>query len=126
MSFALGDMLQIVGDDLYVTDPQRIRDGGKDGLSNAALIKPNQIGTVSQTLDAIGVARALGMRSMVSHRSGETTDTFIADLVVGTRSGQLKAGAPARSDRVAKYNRLLAIADELGTDAEYAGRRSFR
>ncbi|WP_082724377.1 phosphopyruvate hydratase [Microbacterium oleivorans] len=111
MSFALGDMLQIVGDDLYVTDPQRIRDGGKDGLSNAALIKPNQIGTVSQTLDAIGVARSLGMRSMVSHRSGETTDTFIADLVVGTGTGQIKSGAPARGERVAKYNRLTEIAE---------------
>ncbi|MCJ1712491.1 phosphopyruvate hydratase [Clavibacter michiganensis subsp. phaseoli] len=112
MSSALGDMLQIVGDDLYVTDPQRIRDGGKDGLSNAALIKPNQIGTVSQTLDAIGVARSLGMRSMVSHRSGETTDTFIADLVVGTGTGQIKSGAPARGERVAKYNRLTEIAED--------------
>ncbi|MBF4577860.1 MULTISPECIES: phosphopyruvate hydratase [Microbacteriaceae] len=111
MSSALGGMLQIVGDDLYVTDPQRIRDGGKDGLSNAALIKPNQIGTVSQTLDAIGVARSLGMRSMVSHRSGETTDTFIADLVVGSGTGQIKSGAPARGERVAKYNRLTEIAE---------------
>jgi phosphopyruvate hydratase len=111
MSAALGDTLQIVGDDLYVTDPARIRAGGEQGLSNAALIKPNQIGTVSQTFDAIGTARSLGMRSMVSHRSGETTDTFIADLVVGTGTGQIKSGAPARGERVAKYNRLTEIAE---------------
>ncbi len=108
---AVGDRIQLVGDDLYVTDPARIRAGGKDGLSNAALIKPNQIGTVSQTFDAILAARETGMASMVSHRSGETIDTFIADLVVGTGTGQIKSGAPARGERVAKYNRLTEIED---------------
>jgi len=110
MQAALGDRIEIVGDDLYVTDPQRIRDGGEQQLSNAALIKPNQIGTVSQTLGAIATASSLAMASMVSHRSGETTDTFIADLVVGTGTGQIKSGAPARGERVAKYNRLTEIA----------------
>lgn len=109
----LGNRLQLVGDDLYVTDAARIRDGADAGYSNAALIKPNQIGTVSQTFDAIAAAKAAGMRCMVSHRSGETADTFIADLVVGTGVGQIKSGAPARGERVAKYNRLLEIeADE--------------
>jgi enolase len=111
MQAALGDRLQIVGDDLYVTDSNRIREGGEERLTNTVLIKPNQIGTVSQTLEAIAVARSLGMASMVSHRSGETTDTFIADLVVGAGTGQIKSGAPARGERVAKYNRLTAIAE---------------
>jgi len=110
MTAALGARLQIVGDDLYVTDPNRIRHGGQQHLTNAALIKPNQIGTVTQTLDAIATANSLHMASMVSHRSGETTDTFIADLVVGTGTGQIKSGAPARGERVAKYNRLTEIA----------------
>jgi enolase len=109
---ALGDRIQTVGDDLYVTDPQRIREGGEQQLTNAALIKPNQIGTVSQTLGAIATASSIGMGSMVSHRSGETTDTFIADLVVGTGTGQIKSGAPARGERVAKYNRLTEIEAE--------------
>lgn len=109
MQKELGGLIQIVGDDLYVTDPVRIREGGNQHLSNAALIKPNQIGTVSQTLTAIATARSLGMASMISHRSGETTDTFIADLAVGTGTGQIKAGAPARGERVAKYNRLTEI-----------------
>ena len=112
MQAALGDRIQIVGDDLYVTDPQRIRDGGEQQLTNAALIKPNQIGTVSQTLGAIATAKSIGMASMVSHRSGETTDTFIADLVVGTGTGQIKSGAPGRGERVAKYNRLTEIAEQ--------------
>ena len=112
MQAALGDRIQIVGDDLYVTDPQRIREGGEQRLTNAALIKPNQIGTVSQTLSAIATASSIGMASMVSHRSGETTDTFIADLVVGTGTGQIKSGAPARGEHVAKYNRLTEIAEQ--------------
>ncbi|MEN0101455.1 MAG: phosphopyruvate hydratase [Curtobacterium sp.] len=111
MQAALGDRIQIVGDDLYVTDPNRIRDGAEQQLTNAALIKPNQIGTVSQTLEAITTATSVGMASMVSHRSGETTDTFIADLVVGTGTGQIKSGAPARGERVAKYNRLTEISE---------------
>lgn len=105
----LGSQIQIVGDDLYVTDPARIRDGADQELSNAVLIKPNQIGTVSQTLDAIAAATSRGLACMVSHRSGETTDTFIADLAVGTGVGQIKAGAPARGERTAKYNRLTEI-----------------
>ncbi|MHC5794824.1 phosphopyruvate hydratase [Lacisediminihabitans sp. FW035] len=105
----VGNRTQLVGDDLYVTDAARIRDGAAQGYSNAALIKPNQIGTVSQTFDAIAAARESGMASMVSHRSGETGDTFIADLVVGTGVGQIKSGAPARGERVAKYNRLMEI-----------------
>ena len=106
----LGSRIQLVGDDLYVTDPARIADGARRQLSNAVLIKPNQIGTVTQTLEAILVAREHGMACMVSHRSGETLDTFIADLAVGTGVGQIKAGAPARGERVAKYNRLAEIA----------------
>ena len=103
------DKVQLVGDDLYVTDPERIRDGAKNGYSNAVLIKPNQIGTVSQTFDAIATAKEVGMACMVSHRSGETADTFIADLVVGAGLGQIKSGAPARGERVAKYNRLTEV-----------------
>jgi enolase len=113
----IGDTIQLVGDDLYVTDAARIRGGAANGYSNAALIKPNQIGTVSQTFDAIAAARENGMQSMVSHRSGETSDTFIADLVVGTGVGQIKSGAPARGERVAKYNRMMEI------EAQTAGLR---
>ena len=109
LSDAVGDRLQLVGDDLYVTDAERIRDGARNHYSNAALIKPNQIGTVSQTFDAIAAATGSGMACMVSHRSGETVDTFIADLAVGTGVGQIKSGAPARGERVAKYNRLAKI-----------------
>lgn len=109
MMEAADGRVQLVGDDLYVTDPARIRDGARLRLSDAVLIKPNQIGTVSQTLDAVATARGLGMACMVSHRSGETADAFIADLAVGTGVGQLKSGAPARGERVAKYNRLVEI-----------------
>lgn len=105
----LGDRIQLVGDDLYVTSAARILDGAENGYSNAALIKPNQIGTVTQTFDAIATARSNGMACMISHRSGETDDTFIADLAVGTGVGQIKSGAPARGERVAKYNRLTDI-----------------
>ena len=110
----LGQRIQIVGDDLYVTDAERIRRGYGTGCSNAALIKPNQIGTVSQTFDAIQSAYRSDMRCMVSHRSGETLDTFIADLAVGAGTGQIKSGAPARGERVAKYNRLTEIAAQTG------------
>lgn len=106
----LGERIQLVGDDLYVTDPARIRAGAEKHLSNAVLIKPNQIGTVSDTFEAVRVARENGMTCMISHRSGETLDTFIADLAVGTGVGQIKSGAPARGERVAKYNRLADIA----------------
>lgn len=106
---AAGGRVQLVGDDLFVTDPERIRNGAENGYADAVLIKPNQIGTVSRTLEAIATARAEGMACMVSHRSGETLDTFIADLAVGTGVGQIKAGAPVRGERVAKYNRLTEI-----------------
>ncbi|WP_258072174.1 hypothetical protein [Rathayibacter sp. AY1G1] len=109
LAHAISDRVQLVGDDLYVTDADRIRDGARNGYSNAALIKPNQIGTITGTLDAIAAAHDAGMRCMVSHRSGETLDTFIADLSVGTGVGQIKSGAPARGERVAKYNRLVDI-----------------
>nr|WP_253259916.1 hypothetical protein [Subtercola boreus] len=106
---AAASRVQLVGDDLYVTDPARIQDGADNGYSNAALIKPNQIGTVTQTFDAIAAARRNGMACMISHRSGETEDTFIADLAAGTGVGQIKSGAPARGERVVKYNRLAQI-----------------
>ncbi len=107
---ALGSRIELVGDDLYVTDAARIAEGARRGWSNAALIKPNQIGTVSRTLAAVAAARDHGMQSMASHRSGETLDTFIADLAVGTGIGRIKAGAPARGERIAKYNRLAELA----------------
>jgi len=122
----LGDRVQLVGDDLLVTQRRYVDQAIRLDAANAVLVKLNQVGTVTETLETIAAARETGWGIVVSHRSGETEDTTIADLVVGTRSGQLKAGAPARSDRVAKYNRLLAIADELGPVTEYAGRRSFR
>lgn len=109
MAQAAQRKVQLVGDDLYVTDPARIRAGAENGYSNATLIKPNQIGTISETLEAIAAASEVGMACMISHRSGETSDTFIADLAVGTGVGQIKAGAPARGERVAKYNRLTEI-----------------
>lgn len=105
----LGAQVQILGDDIFVTDARRIRAGAEEGIANAALIKPNQIGTVSQTFEALRAAQAVGFRTMVSHRSGETLDTFIADLAVGAGTGQIKAGAPARGERVAKYNRLTQL-----------------
>ncbi|MCX7520866.1 phosphopyruvate hydratase [Microbacterium sp. STN6] len=105
----VSDRVQLVGDDIFVTDAERIRDGSRNRYANAALIKPNQIGTVSQTFDAIAAARECGMHAMISHRSGETLDTFIADLAVGTGVGQIKTGAPARGERVGKYNRLMEI-----------------
>ncbi|MBT3941411.1 MAG: phosphopyruvate hydratase, partial [Chloroflexi bacterium] len=111
---------------LLVTQQRYVDQAIQSHAANAVLVKVNQVGTVTETLQTIATARAAGWGIVISHRSGETEDTTIADLVVGTRAGQLKAGAPARSDRVAKYNRLLAIADELGGVAEYAGRRSFR
>jgi enolase len=110
LTAALGDRVQLVGDDLFVTDPATIARAADRKAGNAALIKPNQIGTVTDTLKAIQAARDAGFPQMVSHRSGETTDTFVADLAVGCGCGQLKAGAPARGERVAKYNRLLEIA----------------
>ena len=118
----MGDRVQLVGDDLYTTNTNRILRGVQERASNSILIKLNQIGTLTETLDAIEMAGAAGWSSVISHRSGETEDTTIADLVVATGAGQIKAGAPARSERVCKYNRLLRIEEELGADARYPGR----
>ncbi|MBF8266873.1 MAG: eno [Dehalococcoidia bacterium] len=118
----LGDRIQIVGDDLYTTNVQRIQRGIDEGCTNSVLIKLNQIGTLSETLDAMEMARRAGWSTVISHRSGETEDITIADLAVATSAGQIKTGAPARSERVAKYNRLLRIEEELGKKARYAGR----
>ncbi len=118
----LGDRLQLVGDDIFVTNPAILREGIERGIANSILIKLNQIGTLTETLDTIVMARDAGYRAVISHRSGETEDTFIADLVVATGVGQIKTGAPARSERVAKYNQLLRIEEQLGERAVYAGR----
>jgi enolase len=122
---ALGDKTQLVGDDLFVTNVQRLQRGIDGGQGNAMLVKVNQIGSLTETLDAVELAHRAGFRNMMSHRSGETEDTTIADLAVATNCGQIKTGAPARSDRVAKYNQLLRIEDELGDAARYAGRGAF-
>ena len=118
----LGDRVQLVGDDLFVTNPDRLEEGITRRAANALLVKVNQIGTLSETLDAIALATSFGYKSMMSHRSGETEDTFIADLAVATNAGQIKTGSASRSDRVAKYNQLLRIAYELGDGQLYAGR----
>lgn len=118
----LGSRVQLVGDDVFVTNPKIFSEGIRQGVANAILIKLNQIGTLSETLDVIKIAQANGYAVIISHRSGETEDTTIADLAVGTRAGQIKTGAPARSERVAKYNRLLKIERELGGSAEFAGK----
>jgi enolase len=118
----LGDRVQLVGDDLFVTNPRFIERGIRDGAANAVLIKLNQIGTLTETIDAVELAGRAGWASVVSHRSGETEDTTIADFAVAMGTGQIKTGAPSRSERVAKYNRLLRIGDELGDGARYLGR----
>jgi enolase len=122
----LGDRLQLVGDDLFVTNPRRLERGIEEGVANSILIKVNQIGTLTETLDAIRIARDAGYTTVISHRSGETEDTTIADLAVATGAGQIKTGAPSRSDRVAKYNQLLRIEEELGSDASFPGLDAFR
>ncbi|MCW2611771.1 MAG: enolase [Cryptosporangiaceae bacterium] len=121
----LGKRTQLVGDDLFVTNPERLEKGIALGAANALLVKVNQIGTLTETMDAVSLAHRSGYRSMMSHRSGETEDTTIADLAVATDCGQIKTGAPARSDRVAKYNQLLRIEDDLGDAARYAGAGAF-
>lgn len=121
----LGKKIQIVGDDLFVTNTKRLEKGIEMGVSNSILIKLNQIGTLTETLDAIAMANRAGMTAVVSHRSGETEDTTIADLVVGLNAGQIKTGAPSRTDRVCKYNQLLRIEEELGSVAEYHGEKAF-
>ncbi|CAN5736932.1 phosphopyruvate hydratase [soil metagenome] len=126
LTTALGGRLQIVGDDVFVTNPAILQRGISDGVGNAILVKLNQIGTVSETLDAVKMARNAGYAVVISHRSGETEDTTIADLAVGTDAGQIKTGSASRSDRVAKYNQLLRIEEELGAQARYAGRAALR
>jgi enolase len=121
----LGDRVQIVGDDLFVTNPERLEEGIDKGAANALLVKVNQIGTLTETLDAVALAHHSGYRTVMSHRSGETEDTTIADLAVAVGSGQIKTGAPARSERVAKYNQLLRIEEALGDAARYAGDLAF-
>jgi enolase len=122
---AVGGKVQIVGDDLFVTNPERLQRGIDEGSANALLVKVNQIGTLTETLDAVSLAQTNGFRCMMSHRSGETEDTTIADLAVATNCGQIKTGAPARSDRVAKYNQLLRIEELLDDAARYAGAAAF-
>ncbi|HEV7470927.1 MAG TPA: phosphopyruvate hydratase [Pseudonocardia sp.] len=122
---AIGDKVQIVGDDLFVTNPERLEEGINRGAANALLVKVNQIGTLSETLDAVTLAHSFSYRCMMSHRSGETEDVTIADLAVATGCGQIKTGAPARSERVAKYNQLLRIEEALGDAARYAGELAF-
>jgi enolase len=121
----LGDRLQLVGDDLFVTNPDRLQRGIDAGVANSILIKVNQIGTLTETLEAIALARANGYSAVISHRSGETEDATIADLAVATGTGQIKTGAPARTDRVAKYNQLLRIEEQLGERATYPGWAAF-
>ena len=125
MTKELGSKIQLVGDDLFVTNPTRLARGIESHTANALLVKVNQIGTLTETLDAVSMAHRAGYRSMMSHRSGETEDTTIADLAVAAECGQIKTGAPARSERVAKYNQLLRIEEELGDSARYAGRSAF-
>ncbi len=122
----LGDRVQLVGDDVFVTNTERLKRGIENGVANSILIKVNQIGTLTETLSAVRMARESGYTAVMSHRSGETEDVTIADLAVATGCGQIKAGAPSRSDRVAKYNQLLRIEEALGPDAAYPGRRAFR
>jgi enolase len=123
---SIGKKIQLVGDDLFVTNVKRLKEGIERGVANSLLVKVNQIGTLTETLDAIDLAGQAGYSSVISHRSGETEDTTIADLAVATGAGMIKTGAPARSERVAKYNRLLSIEAELGEAAVYAGRAKLR
>ncbi|PTD25169.1 phosphopyruvate hydratase [Sphingomonas fennica] len=122
----IGDKVQLVGDDLFVTNPERLRQGIRDGLANSLLVKVNQIGTLSETLEAVSTAQRVGYTAVMSHRSGETEDATIADLAVATNCGQIKTGSMARSDRLAKYNQLLRIEEELGFVSRYAGRSIFQ
>jgi enolase len=118
----IGNKCQLVGDDLFVTNTERLSRGINEGIANAILIKLNQIGTVTETIDAIELARKAGYNSIISHRSGETEDTFIADLAVATAAGQIKTGSASRTDRIAKYNQLLRIEEELGSAARFNGK----
>ena len=122
----IGDKVQLVGDDLFVTNTERLSMGISKKVANSILIKVNQIGTITETFEAIDMAKRNGYTAVVSHRSGETEDTFIADLVVALETGQIKTGSMSRTDRVCKYNQLMRIEDELGSNAKYAGRDAFR
>jgi enolase len=126
MTDALGGKIQLVGDDVFVTNVERLSRGIKEGVANSILIKVNQIGSLTETLDAMRMAANAGYTSVISHRSGETEDAFIADLAVATGAGQIKTGSASRTDRVAKYNQLLRIEEELGASAKYPGRKAFR
>ena len=126
MTEELGDRLQLVGDDLFVTNVEFLRRGIAEGVANAILVKVNQIGTLTETLDVVALAREAGYATVMSHRSGETEDATIADLAVAVNAGQVKTGAPSRSDRVAKYNQLLRIEEELGPRAVYPGWAAFQ
>jgi enolase len=121
----LGGKVQLVGDDLFVTNPERLKRGIEAGVANAILVKVNQIGTLSETLEAIRLAQRAGYRAVISHRSGETEDSFIADLAVAVNAGQIKTGSLSRSDRLAKYNQLLRIEEELGSAARFLGYGAF-
>jgi enolase len=121
LTASVGDRVQVVGDDIFVTNPERIRRGISERTANSLLVKLNQIGSVTETLDAVSLAQRAGFSCVISHRSGETDDTTISDLAVATNSGQIKTGAPARGERVAKYNQLLRIEELLGDAANYAG-----
>jgi enolase len=122
----LGSKINLVGDDLFVTNPKRLAEGIKKGCANAILVKVNQIGSLSETLDAVDMAHRAGFKSIISHRSGETEDSTIADIAVATNAGQIKTGSLSRSDRIAKYNQLIRIEEELGDVAVYAGRSILR
>jgi enolase len=123
---AIGDKVQLVGDDLFVTNPEVLQRGIDEGAANSILIKPNQIGSLSETLECVRIAQRAGYTTVISHRSGETEDSTIADIAVATNAGQIKTGAPARGERTAKYNQLLRIEDSLGDAARYPGRSAFR
>jgi enolase len=125
LTAALGSKIQLVGDDIFVTNTELLAKGIEKGIANSILIKVNQIGTVSETLEAMQMAAAANYTNIVSHRSGETEDAFIADFVVATRAGQIKTGSASRTDRIAKYNQLLRIEEELASDAKFAGRKAF-
>jgi enolase len=126
LTATLGSRVQLVGDDVFVTNPAILKQGIADGVGNALLVKLNQIGTVTETLDAVAMAREAGYATIISHRSGETEDSTIADLAVGTAAGQIKTGSASRTDRVGKYNQLLRIEEELGPKASFAGRAAIR
>ena len=119
LTYRLGNRIQLVGDDLFVTNKKRLKNGIEDGIANSILVKVNQIGTLTEAMDAVETAHKAGYSSVISHRSGETEDTFIADLAVAMNCGQIETGAPARSERTAKYNQLLRIEEELGKNSIY-------